>query len=173
MTELPIARILSDHIHGPVAGTITLAYADRFLRRRRLMTDDGFAFLLDLPEPSDLADGMFLRLDDGRAVRMVAADEPLAAVTAEGASLARLAWHIGNRHTRCQICADRILIQRDHVLEEMLRGLGARIRHVEAPFQPEGGAYGHGRTHGHSHSHDPHEDPDAHLRAHQHGDEDG
>lgn len=169
MNDLPIARALSDHTHGEVAGTITLTYADRFLRRRRLTTDKGMAFLLDLSEPMEMPDGAFLPLDDGRAIRVIAAPEPLAAVVAEGPDLARLAWHIGNRHTPCQIAAGRILIQRDHVLEEMLRGLGATIAHIEAPFQPEGGAYGIGRTHGHSHSHDPHEDPNAHLHGHDHG----
>jgi urease accessory protein len=89
-------------------------------------------------------------------------------VRAPGATLARLAWHIGNRHTPCQVEADRLLIQRDHVLEDMLTRLGAKITHIEEPFRPEIGAYGHGRTHGHSHSHDPHADPNAHI-PHRHG----
>ena len=80
------------------------------------------------------------------------------------AALARLAWHVGNRHTPAEILEGRLRILRDHVLEDMLIRLGAEIRHLEAPFRPEGGAYGMGRTHGHSHSHDPHHDPDAHMR---------
>jgi urease accessory protein len=67
--------------------------------------------------------------------------------------LHRIAWHIGNRHTPCQIEADRLLIQRDHVIADMLRLIGAQVREVVEPFTPEGGAYGHGRTHGHDHSH--------------------
>ncbi|HCQ64977.1 MAG TPA: urease accessory protein UreE, partial [Rhodobacteraceae bacterium] len=65
--------------------------------------------------------------------------------------LTRLAWHIGNRHTPCQIEPARLLIQRDHVLHDMLVKLGAEVSEVVAPFMPEGGAYGHGRTHGHAH----------------------
>ena len=84
---------------------------------------------------------------------MRAAPEPLAEVAAEGAELARLAWHVGNRHAPAQIGAGRLWIRRDHVLEAMLARLGATVRPVMAPFTPEGGAYGHGRTHGHSHGH--------------------
>ena len=140
---------------------VTLAYADRYRRRGALTTDGGEAFLLDLAEATELNEGEVLALDDGRHFRVRAAVEPLTEV--RGEPLARLAWHIGNRHTPCQVDADRLLIQRDHVLEAMLRGLGAVLRHIDAPFSPEGGAYGHGRTHGHSRSHDPHADPNAHI----------
>lgn len=142
--------------------SISLRYAERYRRRGRLVTENGAVFLLDLPEAAELKDGDALRLSDGRRVAIRAAAEPLADVRSDGL-LARLAWHIGNRHTPCQVLPDRLLIQRDHVLEDMLSGLGAAIAHVEAPFQPEGGAYGHGRTHGHSHSHDPQADPNAHI----------
>ena len=100
---------------------------------------------------------------------LVAAEEPLLEVT--GADLARIAWHIGNRHTPCQIEADRLLIQRDHVMADMLARIGAEVREVVEPFTPEGGAYGHGRTHGHDHghSHGPGEDHDHHHHhAHEH-----
>ena len=90
-------------------------------------------------------------LEDGALVAVEAAAEPLAEVTAEPAALARLAWHVGNRHTPAEIGDGRLLIQRDHVIEDMLAKLGAAVRHVRAPFRPEGGAYGHGRTHGHHH----------------------
>src|SRR5215471_7154581 len=65
--------------------------------------------------------------------------------------LARLAWHIGNRHTEVQVVGDRLRIRRDRVLEEMLRGLGARLTAIEAPFDPEHGAYGHANNHDHEH----------------------
>ena len=65
--------------------------------------------------------------------------------------ITRLAWHLGNRHTPCQIEADRLVIRADHVLADMLRGLGATVTPAEAPFTPEGGAYGMGRTMGHAH----------------------
>ncbi|HAC48492.1 MAG TPA: urease accessory protein UreE, partial [Sulfitobacter sp.] len=62
-----------------------------------------------------------------------------------GPDLPRIAWHIGNRHTPCQIDADRLVIQRDHVIAKMLGQIGAATREITAPFRPEGGAYGHGR----------------------------
>ena len=153
---------------GDAADHVALGYQDRYRRRGRLTSDAGQSFLLDLAEASELPHGAGLVLEDGGTIRVVAAIEPLTEV--RGPALVRLAWHIGNRHTPCQVEADRLLIQRDHVLEDMLRGLGAEVRHIEAPFQPEGGAYGHGRTHAHSHSHDPHEDPNAHIpHRHEHG----
>ncbi|SMX34265.1 urease accessory protein UreE [Actibacterium lipolyticum] len=145
---------------GP-AVTATLSYDERFVRRKRLTSDCGFSFRVDLPETTNLeADDAFL-LDDGRYVAVKAAEEALLAVS--GAALVRLAWHIGNRHTPCQIEDDRLLIQRDHVLADMLGGLGATIEEVTEPFTPEGGAYGHGRTMGHSHGPD-----DAHHHHHHH-----
>ncbi|MEM9061271.1 MAG: urease accessory protein UreE [Pseudomonadota bacterium] len=146
---------------GSTDGFVRLDYAARYRRRAVLRTDAGEELLLDLPQARELADGEGLVLEDGRTVVVRAAAEALTEV--RGKNLTRFAWHIGNRHTPCQIDEDRLLIQRDHVLEDMLRRLGATITHVEAPFQPEGGAYGHGRTHGHSHSHDPHADPNAHI----------
>lgn len=140
---------------------VALDYQARYLRRRRLETVSGRAVLVDLAEARNLGPGDRLILKDGGQIEVLAQAEPL--VRIDGADLARLAWHIGNRHTSCQIEPDHLLIQRDHVLEAMLHGLGAQTTHVMAAFQPEGGAYGHGRTHGHSHSHDPHTDPNAHI----------
>lgn len=171
MTVLHLVR----HVRHPErtepaseADHVALAYHDRHLRRKALTGAGGRALLVDLPEAASLADGDLLVAETGEAVRVVALAEPLAEVSAAGEELARLAWHVGNRHTPCEIGPGRLLIQRDHVLEDMLRHLGATVRHVVAPFQPEGGAYGHGRTHGHSHSHDPHDDPNAHI-PHRHG----
>ena len=90
---------------------------------------------------------------------VIAAAEPVVRITGD---LPRLAWHIGNRHTPCEIAGDHLVIRRDHVLEKMLAGLGAGLTVTEAPFRPEGGAYGHGRTMGHDHG------PDFGL--HHHGD---
>lgn len=154
---------------GPCAGTVTLDHDARWRRRAALSTDDGLQFLLDLPEARELRAGEALMLEDGRHVLVRAAPEGLTAVAAETpAKLARLAWHLGNRHLPVAIEAGRLLIRNDHVVEEMLRGLGAALTAVEAPFQPEGGAYGHGRTHAHAHSHSPHDDPNSHLRDHDH-----
>ena len=148
------------------ADAITLSYEARFRRRVKLTSDGGLAFLLDLAEATELRDGTGLVLEDGRVIEVKAGAEALIEVTGE--NLARIAWHIGNRHTPCQVEKERLLIQHDHVLEDMLKKLGAMVRPVTEPFQPEGGAYGHGRTHGHSHSHDPHHDPNHHIAA-RHG----
>jgi urease accessory protein len=93
-------------------------------------------------------------LEDGAIVRVAGKPEPLVEVGAASAhALARLAWHIGNRHTDLQVVGDTLRIRRDHVLEDMLRGLGARLTPIEAPFDPEPGAYGHGHSHDHGHGH--------------------
>ncbi len=130
----------------------TLDYAARMMRRRRLRTDGGREVLVDLPETVSLDQGDALLLSDGTHLEIVAADEDLVAVSGPG--LARAAWHIGNRHTPCQIGDDRLVIARDHVLEAMLAGLGATLTPLRAAFTPEGGAYGHGRTMGHDHGPD-------------------
>ncbi|MEY8839932.1 urease accessory protein UreE, partial [Cribrihabitans sp. XS_ASV171] len=138
------------HAHRPdPAGRVSLDYEGRFLRRKMLTLEDGRPLLVNLPKTTSLDHGGVLVLDDGAEIEIVAAPEALLEVT--GPDLVRLAWHIGNRHTPCQIGADRLLIQRDHVLHDMLTRLGATLREVTEPFTPEGGAYGHGRTHGHSH----------------------
>lgn len=128
--------------------TVTLDYEGRFLRRKRLVSASGLAFLVDLAETVSLDPGDALQLADGRLIGVAAALEPCLRV--EG-TLPRLAWHIGNRHTPCQIGADHLLIRADHVLGGMLRGLGAQVTPTMAAFAPEGGAYGHGRTMGHDH----------------------
>jgi urease accessory protein len=144
--------------HGDAAGAVDrvrLDYRDRFLRRRRLATAGGLAVVVDLAETVSLDDGDALVLDDGRIVAVEAAPEPLLEARpgagASAGALARLAWHVGNRHSPAEIRSDCIVVQRDHVIEDMLARLGADLRAVEAPFRPEGGAYGHGRTHGHHH----------------------
>jgi urease accessory protein len=144
------------------ADSVTLDYEGRFLRRKLLTTDAGAMLHVDLPETVSLVEGDAFETTDGRLIAVRAAVEPLAEVAAEGAELARLAWHVGNRHTPAQIGEGRLWIRRDHVLEAMLTRLGARVRPVMAPFSPEGGAYGHGRTHGHRHggaTDDPHGPP--------------
>lgn len=128
---------------------VTLGYDARFLRRKRLESDSGGSFLVDLAETTSLVPGSAFRLDDGRLIEVIAAEEPVLVIT--GPALARFAWHIGNRHTPCQIEQDRLLIRQDHVIEAMLTQLGATLRRVIEPFTPEGGAYGHGRTMGHDH----------------------
>jgi urease accessory protein len=128
--------------------------ADERHRRRVVLTGErGTTFLLDLPRATALRDGDGLVLEDGAVVRVAGKPEPLVEIAAASAhELARLAWHIGNRHTDVQVVGETLRIRRDHVLEEMLRGLGARLTPVEAAFDPEPGAYGgHGHDHDHGH----------------------
>lgn len=138
------------HAHQPEpVATVSLDYDGRFLRRKVLQLDDGQSLLVDLPNTTSLDHGGVLILADGGEIEVVAAPEPLLEVTSD--DLTRIAWHIGNRHTPCQIEDGRLLIQRDHVIRDMLGKIGATVREVEEPFTPEGGAYGHGRTHSHAH----------------------
>jgi urease accessory protein len=117
--------------------------ADERHRRRVVLTGEGGTiFLLDLPRPVMLKDGDGLVLEDSSMVQVIGRPESLVAITAASAEeLARLAWHIGNRHIDMQVKGTELRIRRDHVLEDMLLGLGARLMPVEAPFYPEGGAY--------------------------------
>jgi urease accessory protein len=130
---------------------ITLDADERNRRRVILRGDRGTVFLLDLPRATALRNGDGLVLDDDSIVRVAGKPEPLVEIAATSApDLARLAWHLGNRHTDVQVLGDRLRIRRDHVIEAMLRGLGAHITPIDAPFDPEGGAYDHGpHEHGH------------------------
>jgi urease accessory protein len=152
---------------GKPADTVLLDYDDRHRRRIAMTAEGGLQFLLDLPEAVALRHGDGLVLEDGRIVAVAAKPEPLLEVRAPDAHhLARLAWHIGNRHIPAAIEAGRILIRPDHVIAAMLAGLGAAVSAIEAPFDPEGGAYdersaepaahGHDRDDGHGHSHHHH-----------------
>ncbi|UWQ16940.1 urease accessory protein UreE [Jannaschia sp. M317] len=141
---------LVDHLHGPV-DVIRLDYDARLVRRKRLVTEGGRAVLLDLPDLTDLSHHAGLILPDGSEIALEAAPEPVLVIRGD---LPRLAWHIGNRHTPCQMAEDHLIIRSDHVLRGMLAGLGAEITEATRPFHPEGGAYGHGRTMGHDHGHD-------------------
>ena len=146
---------------APVADAIdsvTLDYQGRFLRRKTLTTDAGARLFVDLAETVSLDDGDAFVTTGGETIRIVAAPEALLEITARGGQLARLCWHIGNRHTPAQIESDRILIQSDKVMADMLAKLDANLRPIVARFTPERGASGHGRTHGHHHG--PAEDGD-------------
>ena len=161
ITSLPISQKI--HAAGTWSGAIAtcaLSYDSRFFRRKKLTVDSGWSFIADFEHTVSLNHGEALELNDGRLVEITAAPEDLLAVS--GGDLPRLAWHIGNRHTPCQIEAERLLIQADPVIAHMLDHLGARTSPVTEPFTPEGGAYGHGRTHSHDHGHS------AHAHSHEH-----
>jgi len=143
--------------HWPDADAVDavrLDYEARYRRRIRLSLVSGAEALLDLPKAVPMAAGDGLRTEDGCWIRVEAAPEPVIDIRAETPErLARLAWHLGNRHLATQIGDGWLRIRPDHVIEDMLRGLGAEISAVEAPFQPEGGAYGDHAHHPHDHAH--------------------
>jgi urease accessory protein len=164
------------------ADTVVLEFDDRHRRRLAMTGTRGLEFLLDLPEVVALRGGDALVLEDGRLIEVVAAAEPLLEIRARDAMhLVRIAWHLGNRHLPMQVTAKGLRIRRDHVIEEMVRGLGARVIEIEAPFDPEGGAYagsGHAHDHAHhdhDHAHDDHghHGHDHHHHDHSHGDHHG
>jgi urease accessory protein len=183
------------------ADTVVLDFDDRHRRRTTMTGTRGLAFLLDLEKAVALRGGDALVLEDGRLIEVVAAPEPLAEVRCNDPEhLIRVAWHLGNRHLPTQIMAKSLRIRRDHVIEAMVTGMGARVIEIEAPFDPEGGAYaeashahapeagssqhathdhsshdhssrGHGEHHhDHDHHHDEHCDHD-HGHGHSHAHE--
>ena len=128
---------------NPVAALdrVVLDAGDRHRRRLVLKGERGTDFLLDLDEAVALRDGDGIVLDDGAMVLGAGEAEPLLEIAAPTPlGLIRLAWHLGNRHTDVQVVGDRLRIRHDHVLKEMVCGLGATVAQVDAPFDPEGGA---------------------------------
>ena len=161
--------------HEPPADTIVLDFDDRHRRRMAMTGTRGLEFLLDLENATVLRGGDALVLDDNRLIEVVAAPEPLAEIRgSDPQHLVRIAWHLGNRHLPTQITARGLRIRRDHVIEAMVQGLGARVIEIEAPFDPEGGAYadaGHAQAAaGEPHEHAPH-DHAAHDHGHHHHDD--
>ncbi len=147
--------------------SVTLPYDARHRRRLRLTTDGGRDFLLDLPEATVMRDGDGIVLEGGEWVVLRAAKETLAEITcAIPQDLVRIAWHLGNRHIPTEIFQDRLLIRDDHVIVDMARRLDARVRIIEAPFDPEGGAYGD--AHADAHKDEVHQNSD-HQNGYGHG----
>jgi len=156
------------------ADTVVLDFDDRHRRRMAMTGTRGLEFLLDLAPAVALRGGDALVLEDGRLIEVVAAPEPLLEIKgSDPHHLIRVAWHLGNRHLPTQLMPKALRIRRDHVIEAMVKGLGARVIEIEAPFDPEGGAYAasaHDHPHEH-HGHDPHHDHhhDGHDHHHDHG----
>jgi urease accessory protein len=156
--------IPAGHWSGAPADTVVLDFDERYRRRVAMIGVGGLEFLLDLAEAAMLRGGDGLRLEDGRVVEVVAEPEPLAEIRAADAlALTRVAWHLGNRHLPTEMVPKALRIRRDPVIEAMAEGLGARVIALEAPFNPEGGAYVNaeggaaerrGHDHGHAHGHD-------------------
>src|SRR6202011_5350543 len=151
------------------ADTVVLDFDDRHRRRMAMTGTRGLVFLLDLENAMALRGGDALVLDDNRLIEVVAAPEPLAEIRgADPQHLVGVAWHLGNRHLPTQIMPKGLRIRRDHVIEAMVRGLGARVIEIEAPFDPEGGAYA-GGGHAHAPESDPHQHAGHDHSSHDHG----
>ena len=148
MADYTSNKVLKQNDWSKALDTCFLSYDQRFLRRKVLKTVTGASLLVDLAHTTSLYHGDAFVIADGQVIEVVSAPEPLLQVSG---NLVRLAWHLGNRHTPCQIEDKRLFIQNDAVIRHMLEQLGAIVTHVHAPFNPEGGAYGHGRTHAHEH----------------------
>jgi urease accessory protein len=175
--NLPTVTSVTRTYDSPVA-TITLDETARHRRRMRMVSDrmeNGatVAFLLDLPQARLLRHGDGLVLDDGRVIEIRAEPERLMEVRGRDARhLLSLAWQIGNRHLAAEITETAIRLRSDHVIRDMLIGLGATVEDIEAPFDPEGGAYGgaHASHHHHDHDHDhDHDHSHDHAHGHEHG----
>lgn len=162
------AVLAATHRHDrPVVDTVILDYAQRSAQKVSVTVVKGGAIEIDMDEPVRLRTDDLLVLDDGNLVEVVAAPEPLIeARAADVAGLARLAWHLGDRHVPVQMLANRIRAQRDPAIETLLKSLGVKLTMIEAPFEPEGGAYA--SSHGHSYDHD-HAHDHAHEHDHDHG----
>jgi urease accessory protein len=142
---------------GEPADVVRLDYDRRTRRRITLSGVGGLEFLLDLAKAPVLRAGDGIRLEDGRIVAVEVARERLLEIACRDPRLlGRIAWHLGNRHLATEISARMLHIREDHVIAEMVRGLGAEAHAVERPFNPEGGAYGEGAVHGHGDGHHHH-----------------
>ncbi len=128
--------------------SVLLDHDHRHRRRLALRTENGAELLLDLPHAARLREGDGLALEDGGFVRVRAKPEPLLVIDADDpAAMARIAWHLGNRHLPVQLANGRLRIRDDHVIADMVGQLGGHVTRIEAPFDPEGGAYAGGHHH--------------------------
>ena len=128
---------------------ISLSYEERFIRRKKLIANNGTEFLVNLEETVSVDENHYFELENGNLIKVISKEENLIEVT--GNNLKQIIWHIGNRHLPCQIEENRILIQDDAVILDMILKLHGNVKKVFEKFDPEGGAYGMGRTHSHKH----------------------
>ena len=168
-----VVRVVSSAGASAVPVDSVLLKADqRRIQTAHLTGVNGTAIGIMLPEPVLLRNGDALELDDGSIVDVVFEPEPLVEIRGKDLThLARLAWHLGDRHVQVHIFPNRLRMRADATLEAMLKELGARLTAIEAPFEPEGGAYAsrpaHDHHHGHDHEHDHHHDH-GHHHGHHH-----
>lgn len=161
-----------------VVDTLILPHAQRQAQKGFVFGVKGVCVEFDFAEPVRLRTDDALVLDDGGLVEVVAEPEPLIEARASDLpSLARLAWHLGDRHVPVQIFERKLRLKRDPAIEELLANLGAKVVAIEAPFEPEGGAYdaaaAHAHDHHHDHDHGHHHHDHAHGHAHGHGHDHG
>ncbi len=151
----PMLELTRRVSNGEPVATLTLALDKRIRSRLRVTLDDGTAAGVFLPRGQTLRDGDLLADAGGTVVAVRAAPEPLSEVRCDDAlALARACYHLGNRHVALQIGKGFIRYQHDHVLDELVEGLGLMVEFEQAPFEPEAGAYdGGGHAHGHGHEH--------------------
>ena len=143
-------KIIHDnHNNKKLLDEISLSYEERFIRRKKLTANNGTEFLVNLEETVSVDEHHFFELENGHLIKILSKEENLIEIT--GDNLKQIIWHIGNRHLPCQIEENRILIQDDAVILEMVLKLQGNVKKVFEKFIPEGGAYGMGRTHSHKH----------------------
>ena len=143
-------KIIHDnHNNKKLLDEISLSYEERFIRRKKLTANNGTEFLVNLEETVSVDEHHFFELENGHLIKVLSKEENL--IEIKGNNLKQIIWHIGNRHLPCQIEEDRILIQDDAVILNMVLKLNGNVKKVFEKFIPEGGAYGMGRTHSHKH----------------------
>ena len=142
-------KIIHHNNDKEVFDEISLSYEERFIRRKKLIANNGTEFLVNLEETVSVDENHYFELDNGNLIKVISKEENLIEIT--GDNLKQIIWHIGNRHLPCQIEENRILIQNDAVILDMVLKLYGNVKKVFEKFNPEGGAYGMGRTHSHKH----------------------
>jgi len=163
---LRLVRVVAASQRAPI-DTVVLKADQRRVQTGHLSGVNGTLIGVMLPEPVLLRNGDALELDDGSIVEVVIEPEPLVEVRGNDLThLARLAWHLGDRHVPVQVLSNRLRMRRDPALEGLLQNLGARLTTIEAPFDSEGGAYAPRSAHDH-HAHD--HDHDHQHHGHHHG----
>ena len=132
-----------------ITDQISLTYEERFIRRKKLITDNGVEFLVNLKEAKNIDENQFFELDNGKLIKIVSKKENLIEIT--GDNINKIIWHLGNRHVQVEIKNNKVFIEDDPIILDMILKLNGNVNKVFEKFNPEGGAYGLGRTHSHKH----------------------
>ena len=135
--------------HQEITDQISLTYEERFIRRKKLISDKGVEFLVNLKEAKNIDENQFFELDNGKLIKIISKKENLIEVT--GDNINKIIWHLGNRHVQVEIKNNKVLIEDDPIILDMILKLKGTVKKVFEKFNPEGGAYGLGRTHSHKH----------------------